>query len=110
MLAPIVRLGTTVLEGGKILAEPVEITEVEGGEGKPVAVRALGKNRTPRVHDEGPPVGPPAVGFLSPLGRRDHEGLVLHGPRPQQKFPVVLAGLERERSRDHKHLSTPQRQ
>src|SRR5215218_5739917 len=47
---PVVGLGTTVLEGGKILAEAAEVTEVKRGEGKPVAVRALGKNRPPRLY------------------------------------------------------------
>src|SRR5918997_418286 len=93
---PLVSLGATVSQGGKLLAEAIEVVEVEGGERVPITVGALGQNCAPRVDDDGSSVGPPSVGLLPPLGRRYDVGLVLHGPRPQQKLPVILARLERE--------------
>src|SRR5687768_8576059 len=94
-LLPVVSLGTAVLQGRELISKAVEVVEIQGGKSVPVAVGALGEHRTPRVDDDGPSVGPSSVGLPPPLGWGDDIGLVLHGPRPQQKLPVVLARLER---------------
>src|ERR687894_687218 len=109
-LLPVVSLGTAVLQGWELLPKAVEVVEVQGGERVSVAVGALGEHRTPRVDDDGPSVGPSSVGFPPPLGRSYDIGLVLYGPRPQQKLPVVLARLEREGGRDSESLGAAQRE
>src|SRR5215208_8068806 len=109
-LLPVVSLGTAVLQGWELLPKVVEVVEVQGGERVSVAVGALGEHSTPRVDDDGPSVGPSSVGLPPPLGRSDDIDLILHGPRPQQKLPVVLARLEREGGRDSEYLGAAQRQ
>src|SRR5215204_3099796 len=107
---PRVSLGAAVREGRELLPKAIEVVEVEGGERIPVAVRTLGQHRAPRVDDDGPSIGPASVGLLSPLGRGDDIGLVLHGPRPQEELPVVLTRLEREGGRDSEDPGAAQRQ
>src|SRR4029453_14732699 len=97
-----------ILQGGEFFPNAIEVVEVQSGERVSVAVGALGEHRTPRVDDDGPSVSPSSVGFPPPLGRSDDIGLVLHGPRPQQKLPVVLSCLEREGGRDSEYPGAAQ--
>ncbi len=75
-------------EGRQLAAHRALGCQIQGGDGHALTLLDPGQYPAPGVDDHAVAEGAAPAGVVSPLGRGQHEGQVLHRPGPQQQLPV----------------------